>query len=107
VTELRRLRETERWLAWIRLAAVPFAAFQVAIGSNYPHGYQRWAWVLTGGFAAGTLLLLWLSRKEWSLKQQIALGVGALSFDFAIVSGYILLYTFEQGTPSGRSCSCR
>jgi len=99
VTELRRLRETERWLAWIRLAAVPFAAFQVAIGSNYPHGYQRWAWVLTGGFAAGTLLLLWLSRTDWSLKEQIALGVGALSFDFAIVSGYILLYTFEQGTP--------
>ena len=99
MTELRRLRETERWLAWIRLAAVPFAAFQVAIGSNYPHGYQRWAWVLTGGFAAGTLLLLWLSRTDWSLKEQIALGVGALSFDFAIVSGYILLYTFEQGTP--------
>jgi signal transduction histidine kinase len=99
VTELRRLRETERWLAWVRLAAVPFAAFQVAIGSNYPHGYERWAWVLTGGFAAGTLCLFWLSRKEWSFRRQIALGVGALAFDFGIVSGYILVYTFEQGTP--------
>ena len=99
MTELRRLRETERWLAWVRLAGVPFAAFQVAIGSNYPHGYERWAWVLTGGFAAGTLFLFWLSRKEWSFREQIALGIGALSFDFGIVSGYILVYTFEQGTP--------
>ncbi len=99
MTELRRLRETERWLAWVRLAAVPFAAFQVAIGSNYPRGYERWAWVLTGGFAAGTLFLFWLSRKEWSFRRQIALGVGALAFDFGIVSGYILVYTFEQGTP--------
>jgi signal transduction histidine kinase len=99
VTELRRLRETERWLAWVRLAGVPFAAFQVAIGSNYPHGYQRWAWLLTGGFAVGTLLLFWLSRKEWSFREQVALGIGALTFDFGIVSGYILVYTFEQGTP--------
>ena len=32
MTELRRLRETERWLAWVRVAGVPFAVFQVAVG---------------------------------------------------------------------------
>jgi len=99
MSELRRLRETERWLAWIRLAGVPFAAFQVAISTDYPHDYERWAWVTTGIFAAGTAILLWLSRREWSRPRQLALGFFALSFDFAVVSAYILLYSFEQGSP--------
>ena len=30
-TELERLRRTEIWIAWVRLFAVPFAAFEVAI----------------------------------------------------------------------------
>ena len=34
--ELKRLRDVERWIGWIRAVAVPFAAFQVAIGSGYP-----------------------------------------------------------------------
>jgi len=99
MTELRRLRETERWLAWIRLAGVPFAVFQVSIGSDYPHSYERWAWVSTGIFAAGTLVLLRLSRRDWTRSGQLVLGFSALAFDFAIVSAYVLLYSFEQGTP--------
>jgi signal transduction histidine kinase len=99
MSELRRLRETERWLAWIRLAGVPFAVFQVAIGSGYPHNYERWGWVATGIFAAGTLILLRLSRRDWTRRGQLVLGVSALTFDFAIVSAYVLLYSFEQGTP--------
>jgi signal transduction histidine kinase len=99
VSELRRLREVERWLAWIRVAGVPFAVFQVAIGNDYPHNYQRWAWLTTGLFAVGALLLLWLGRREWERRQQLVLGGSALAFDFAIVSGYVLLYSFEQGSP--------
>jgi signal transduction histidine kinase len=99
MSELRRLRETERWLAWIRLAAVPFAVFQVAIGSDYPNNYERWAWVTTGIFAVGTLVLLWLSRRDWTRSGQLVIGFTALAFDFAIVSTYVLLYSFEQGSP--------
>ena len=94
-----RMREVERWLAFVRLAGVPFALFQVAIGSNYPRGYEGWAWFITGCFAAGSLVLLWLSQRDWPLRSQTVLGGGALAFDFAIVSAYILLYNFEQGTP--------
>jgi len=93
------MREVERWLAFVRLAGVPFALFQVAIGSNYPRGYEGWAWFITGCFAAGSLVLLWLSQRDWPLRSQTVLGGGALAFDFAIVSAYILLYNFEQGTP--------
>lgn len=41
-TELERLRGTEIWIAWVRLFAVPFAAFEVAIvGDDHPPGYER------------------------------------------------------------------
>jgi signal transduction histidine kinase len=93
-----RMRDTERWLAIVRLAAVPFAIFQVAIGSNYPRGYEAWGWFITACFTAGALLLLWLSRKDWTLRAQTVLGAGALAFDFAVVSAYILLYHFEPGS---------
>ena len=65
MTDLRQLRELERWLALIRVAGVAFGVFQVAVGSDFPHNYQGWAWVTTGIFAAGTAVLLWLSRGEW------------------------------------------
>ena len=97
--ELRRLREIERWIAWIRLVAVPFAIFQVSIASGYPEGYLIWAWVTTGLLAAGTLLLFWLARHDLDRPAQIRLGLLALVFDFAIVSTYVLVYSFEQGSP--------
>jgi signal transduction histidine kinase len=96
---LGRMREVERWLAWIRLIGVPFAVFQVAIGTDYPHNYKAWAWLVTGIFGVGTLILLSLARRDWPRPQQVALGFGALTFDFAIVSAYVLLYSFEQGSP--------
>jgi signal transduction histidine kinase len=99
MTDLRQLREMERWLALIRIAGVAFAVFQVAVGSNYPHNYQGWSWVTTGLFAAGTLVLLWLSRGEWSRRGQVALGACALAFDFAVVCAYVLLYTYQQASP--------
>jgi signal transduction histidine kinase len=99
MTELRRMRETERWLAWVRILGVPFAIFQVAVGTDYPPNYEQWAWVTTGIFAAGALVLLWLARRDWSPPRQVVLGACALAFDFAIVSTYILLYSFDQGSP--------
>ena len=32
--ELERLRATERWIAWVRLAAVPFAVVEVGLLST-------------------------------------------------------------------------
>jgi signal transduction histidine kinase len=96
---LDQLRATERWLAWVRAIGVPFAIFQVAIGSNYPSGYERWAWLVTGIFAIGTAILLALSRRDFEPGWQRALGAAALCFDFAIVSAYVLIYSFQQGSP--------
>ena len=91
-----RLEQVERWLAWVRLGAVPFAIFQVAFTSGYPGGYLASAWITTAVFAVGTIALFYAARRFHGDRR---LGGVALAFDAAIVSTYVLVYNFEQGTP--------
>jgi signal transduction histidine kinase len=99
MSELQRLRRGERWLAWIRLGAIPFAVFQSAVGRPYPPGHEAWAWATTGTLAVGGVVLFRLSRKELTPKALSWMGLAALTFDFVIVSSYVFNLTFEPGTP--------
>jgi K+-sensing histidine kinase KdpD len=90
------LREAESWLAWIRLGAVPFAVFQVALGSSYPPHYELLAWLTTAVLAIGAAVFFVLARAR-AVGPRAALA--ALSFDTAVVSAYVLIYSFERGTP--------
>jgi hypothetical protein len=89
----------ERWIAWVRLGAVPFAVFQVAFSSGYPGGYQTAAWVTTAVLGAGAAVLFVLSRRPLTDRALARLGAAALAFDFAIVSTYVNVYSFERATP--------
>jgi signal transduction histidine kinase len=76
-------RSLERWIAIIRLWAIPFAIFQVALTNDYPSSpYKTIAWVVTAVLAVGTVQIV------------------ATAFDFAIISAYTVLYSFEPGTPT-------
>jgi signal transduction histidine kinase len=99
VNELTRLRQAERWIAWVRAGAVAFAVFQVIFGSGYPPLYERHAWIITGIFAVGAAAILALSRRDFSLRGQRALAVGATLFDTLVVCTYLLVYSFEAGSP--------
>jgi hypothetical protein len=69
--ELERRREVERWIAWARLLAVPFAVFEVGvISSGYPPGYERWVWIITAGLAVGAAVFWFLARAELGLSAQ-------------------------------------
>ena len=74
-----RLLDVERWISWVRLAAVFFAAVEVGIFTErFPSGYERLAWALTGVFALGAVLLFVASRpgrRPSPLLGAIALGV--------------------------------
>ncbi|HET7808208.1 MAG TPA: ATP-binding protein [Gaiellaceae bacterium] len=97
--EPKRSRELERWIAWIRFGGLAFAVVQVAIASGYPSGYRTWAWITTVVFGAGTALLFGLSRRTWSRRSQLVLAVGSVAFDFAVVSTYVLIYSYERAAP--------
>jgi signal transduction histidine kinase len=94
-----RLRETERWIAWIRLAAVPFALVNVALADDYPSGFQARGWAITIVLTVGAVVLLWLSHRDRPRAAQLRLGLFATAFDFAVVSAYVLVYYFQTGSP--------
>ncbi len=98
MTYEQRLR-AERWLAWIRVGAVPFAVFQAAITPGYPPGHAAWAWTTTGVLAVGAAVIWWLARRDLQPRALARLGFGALAFDFLIVSSFVLALTFVRATP--------
>jgi signal transduction histidine kinase len=99
--ELERRRQIERWIAWVRLFAVPFAVFEVGvISSGYPPGYERWAWIITALLAVGAAAFWFLARAELGLSAQKILGFAALGLDAGVVSAYVVLYySYEPDSP--------
>jgi signal transduction histidine kinase len=95
-----QLSRVERWIALIRVVAVPFAIFQVAVSTGYPAGYERWAWITTALFAAGAAVFFALARLDLRERVGLALSIAAQAFDTAIVSAYVLVYSFEIATPT-------
>jgi signal transduction histidine kinase len=99
MTELRHLRQTERWIANVRIAAVVLAIAQVASSTGYPRHAERNAWLITAGFAFGTVVIFILSRRDMPRRRHRLLAVVALAFDTAILSSYLLTFNFENGSP--------
>jgi signal transduction histidine kinase len=92
-------REIERWIAWIRVGAVPFAVLQVSISPDYPAGYLAYAWAVTAVLAAGAAVVFSLARRDLGPRAAGLLGAGALAFDTIVVSAYVLVFHFQAGSP--------
>jgi signal transduction histidine kinase len=90
----------ERWLSKLRLFGVAFAVLEVAFFSkDYPSGYEAAAWIATALFAVGSLVVLWLAHltDERRIGQ---VGLVALAFDFAFVSVFATVFSYEYGSPT-------
>ena len=97
---LARLVEVERWIASVRLGGLAFAVLEVgAFSVDYPAGYERWAWGLTGLFAIGAVALFVLARRGDPRRAQV-LSAAALAFDTAVVCGYAVVFAYEYGNPT-------
>jgi K+-sensing histidine kinase KdpD len=96
------MRDIERWIGVVRLIAVPFALAQVAFAQEYPPGYAKYAWLTTGVFTLGAVVIFALARRDVGPRAQAALGAAALAFDTVLVSAFILVFHFQEGTPVGR-----
>ena len=88
----------ERWLAWVRLGAVPFAVLEAIVAAPYPPDRAAWLWTTTVVFAAGAVVFLVLVRREPSPVALERLGLAALVFDFAVISSFILAVYYEPAT---------
>jgi signal transduction histidine kinase len=97
--DLDRLRETERWIAWVRLAAVPFAIVEVGLlSTDYPPGYEGWAWATTGLLAVAGVAFFLLSRWEGFASSPRLIGLFGLTVDTVIVTAFVLIYQYEIGS---------
>ena len=98
--ELDRLRETERWIAWVRLAAVPFAIVEVAVlSTDYPSGYELWAWATTGLLAIAGIGFFLLSGSDEFARAPSRIGLLGLTVDTVIVTAFVLIFQYEIGSP--------
>jgi len=88
----------ERWLAWVRLGAVPFAVLEAIVAAPYPPGRAAWLWTTTAIFAAGAVAFLVIARRELSPSALARVGLAALVFDFAVISSFILAVYYEPTT---------
>jgi signal transduction histidine kinase len=97
----RMLLDTERWVSSVRLGAVAFAFFQLLIASDaYPkRRYELAAWATTIALGVGSVILFWLSRRELSRQALARIGFLALAFDATVVGAYVLIFSFDPGTP--------
>jgi hypothetical protein len=88
--ELERPEIRDAWIAWARVLATPLVFLEVLVElGNYPPGEEAFAWALAGILAAGAAVFLRFPR--WR--------AAALAFDWAVVTGFVALYSFEPGTP--------
>jgi signal transduction histidine kinase len=97
----RSLLETERWVASLRVGAVVFVLFQLLISNDdFPsRRYEMLLWTTTGALAVGAAAFFWLSRRDLSRTTLIRVGAVAMAFDAAVVGAYVLIYSFDSGTP--------
>jgi signal transduction histidine kinase len=101
MSESRRRWQLERWISWIRVVAVPWAILEVGvISQEFPsRNYEIAAWATTAALALGAAAFFYLDRRVESPRFQPAVGFAALAFDTLVVWSYVLIYTFEPGTP--------
>jgi signal transduction histidine kinase len=95
---VRPLQSLERSIAAVRLLAVPFAIFQVAVTVGVPDGWERAGWIITGVFAAGAVAFGLVVRRDLSDHAAFTVSVTGQLFDTAIVSAYVVAYSLERGT---------
>jgi signal transduction histidine kinase len=100
--ELRRRWQLERWISWVRLAAVPWAVLEVGVLSpGYPSGgYEAAAWATTAVLAVGAGAFFWIDRRELRPRGQQAVCLSGLAFNTAVIWAYSLIYVYEPGTPA-------
>ena len=87
-----------RWLVLLRVLLVVVGAVAVAL-TNFPPGYEPWAWAVVGFFAAVTVVSGALSAIELGPVARVRARVLLLALDSAAAIGFVAVFSFETGEP--------
>ncbi len=87
-----------RWLVLLRAALVVVGAVAVAL-TDFPPGYEAWAWAVVGFFAAVTVFSGALALVELGPVTRARARILLLALDSAAAIGFISVFSFETGEP--------
>ena len=91
-----RPHSLEWWIGVVRLSAVPFAVLQVSLTTDLSTTDERTAWALVAALAVGAVVLF-ATVGDGTSRLHTAIS---MVFDFSILGAFVILYAFEQGTPT-------
>lgn len=92
------LNRPGRWLVLLRVLLVVVGAVAVAL-TNFPPGYESWAWAVVGFFAAVTVVSGALSAIELGPVARVRARVLLLGLDSVAAIGFVAVFSFETGEP--------
>jgi len=87
-----------RWLVLLRGALVVVGAIAVGL-TDFPPGYEAWAWVVVGYFAGVTVFSAALSAIDLDAVARARARILLLSLDAIAAIGFIAAFSFETGEP--------
>ncbi len=87
-----------RWLVLLRAVLVVVGAIAVAL-TDFPPGYEAWAWAVVGFFAAVTAVSGALSGTELDRVARARARVLLLTLDSVAAIGFVAVFSFETGEP--------
>ncbi len=87
-----------RWLVLLRAALVVVGAVAVGL-TDFPPGYEPWAWAVVGFFAAVTIFSGALAVVELGPVTRARARILLLALDSAAAIGFIAVFSFESGEP--------
>ena len=100
--ELQRRWQLERWISWVRVAAVPWAILEVGLLTpDYPSvRYEIAAWATTSVLVLGAAVFFWAARRSIAPGLQRYVCFASFGFNTVVIWAFVLVYTYEPGTPA-------
>ncbi len=87
-----------RWIALLRLLLVGVAGGVVAT-TSFPPGYEAWAWLFVGLFAASATGLAALSLVNLSPRARHVARILGVAADGVVALGFVVVYSYQAGQP--------
>src|SRR5437868_12303514 len=91
-------RRPGHWLLALRAALVVVAAVDVGL-TDFPRGYEPWAWAVVGFFAASTALSAVLARMHLGRQARDGARILAITLDAIAAVGFVAVFSYQAGEP--------
>jgi len=91
-------RRPGQWLELLRVLLVAVAIVDVAL-TDFPSGYEPWAWAVAGFFAASTALSGLFAWKQLDRRARLRARVLAIVLDSIATIGFVAVFSYQSGEP--------